>query len=100
MSMKVSVFNGQPAIYVRYRTRKPKAGEHFNLYETDDPIPNKYPVERLILKECLHSKKNEIDKNQIEEWWSFDSVSEFEFHRMRHAARHSEIIEKTHDRLF
>lgn len=100
MSMKLVDFNGQPAIYVRWHTREPKAGAHLTLYENDDPVPNKQPVGRLILKERLHSQKHEIDKNQTEEWWSFERMSESEFSRMRKSVNRLEKIEQTHDKLF
>lgn len=100
MTMKVSEFDGRPAIYVRWHTRKPKAGEHLTLYDDDDPTPHKQPVGRLLLRECVCSRPHAIDKNQTEEWWSFDRVSEHDFHRMRHSARRAGMIEKTHDSLF
>ena len=100
MSMKVSEFNGQPAIYIRWHTRKPEAGAHLSLYENDDPVPYKRPVGRLIIKECLHSQQHKIDKNQTEEWWSFEKVTEYEFHRMRHSASRLDNIAQTHDSLF
>ena len=100
MGMKLSEFNGQPAIYVRWHTKKPQAGDHMSLYGNDDPVPNKQPTGRLILDTCLHSRTHPVDSNNTEEWWSFRRVSEYEFHRMRHNAGRSKMIEETHDSLF
>lgn len=100
MSMKLSEFNGRPAIYVRWHTKKPQAGDHLSLYGNDDPVPNKQPTGRLILETRLHSQTHAVDPNQTEEWWSFHRVSEYDFQRMRQYAGRSKIIEETHDSLF
>ena len=100
MSMKLSEFDGRPAIYVCWQSNKPKNGDHFTVYETEELIPNKQPIARIILDECLYAKGNEINKNLTEEWWSYHEVSEKEFYRIRNGAKRSEFMADTHDTLF
>ena len=100
MGMKISEFDGHPAIYVRWHTRKPKPGDHMSEYDNPEGLPGMQPISRLILKECLYSAPHPDDSNHTEDWWSFNRVSEYEFHRMRHDAKKAENISKTHDSLF
>lgn len=100
MSMKLSEFDGSPAIYVRWHTKKPKPGDHMTEYENPDGLPKMQPIGRIVLTKCLHSSPHPLDKNQTEEWWDFRRISESEFHKMRHGAIRQEHISQTHDSLF
>lgn len=100
MSMKLSQFDGKPAIYVCWKSKKPTAGEHFTVYETDEPIPGKQPIARMILDECLYSQRHSTNMNFTEEWWSYHQVTEKEFYRLRKGIKHTENMANSHDKLF
>ena len=100
MIMKLSQFDGQPAIYICWQSKQPKAGDHFSVYENDEPIPGKQPIARMILDKCIYSQQHQVNKNFTEEWWDYHQVSEKEFYHFRKGVKHSERIAKTHESLF
>ena len=100
MSMKLSQFNGQPAIYVCWQSKQPKVGDHFSVYENDEPIPGKQPIARMILDKRIHSQQHQINKNFTEEWWDYHQVNEEEFYHLRSGAKQLENIAKNHESLF
>ena len=100
MTMKLVDFNGDQAVFIRWRTSQPKKGDHMNVYDGVEGQPARQAQRRLILNELLLSQISEIDKNMKEEWWSFTEMSEQQFQKMRVSAIRSETIAKTHDSLF
>jgi len=87
--MKLVEFNGGQAVFVRWQTRKPQAGDHMNIY---------YGEEKM--KERIHSRPWETDNNMTEEWWTFVEVSESEFQKTQVHASRNKLIAETHDSLF
>ena len=100
MSMKLSLFDDKSAIYVCWQSNKPKNGDHLTVYETEDPIPNKQPVARMILDKCLHAQQHQFNKNFTEEWWSYHEVNEKEFYRLRRGVKQAIRMADSHDKLF
>jgi len=100
MTMKLVDFDGEQAVFVRWRTSRPQKGDHMNIYNGIEGQPAQQVQRRLILNELLFSQISEIDKNINEEWWSFTEMSEQQFQKMRVSAIRSEAIAKTHDSLF
>lgn len=100
MNPKIKEFNGQPAVLLRWMTKKPQSGEHVNVIEHGENRSDRPTIRRLILLEELHSSQSAASSKITEELWSFREVSESEFHRMRQAAARSQAIEDTHNSLF
>lgn len=100
MSMKLVEFNGGQAVFVRWQTRKPQAGDHMNIYYGEEKKPGRQVEKRLILKERIHSQPWEVDNNMTEEWWTFVEVSESEFQKAQAHASRNKLIAETHDSLF
>jgi hypothetical protein len=98
--MKLSKFDDKPAIYVLWQSNSPKAGDHLTVYETEEPIPGKQPITRMILDKCLHAQQHQVNKNFTEEWWSYHEVTEKEFYRIRKSVRQNERMADSHDTLF
>ena len=98
--MKLSELDGSPAIYVCWQSNKPKVGDHFTVYENEEPIPSKQPIARMILDKCMYSQQHQVNKNFTEEWWSYHQISEKEFYRMRMGVKKAERMADTHDSLF
>jgi hypothetical protein len=100
MGMKLSEFNGQPAIYVLWRTREPQKGDYMTMYNKPEGEPYAQAIGRKIFEKRLYSTQHPRDANMTEDWWSFTEMSELEFQRMRRATSHSERMSETHDSLF
>lgn len=100
MSMKLTQYDGRPAIRVRWHTREPQAGDHMNILEDRPDGSGKEIVCRMVLVQLLYSQPYERDANMTEEYWSYMEMSESDFHRMRQSAARNQALAETHDTLF
>jgi len=98
--MKLAKYEGKPAIFFRWRTKKPQAGDHMNVLQDRQDGSGKKIIRRMVLVEPLHSQPCWHDANMTEEYWSYVEVSERDFARMRHKAATNKAISETHDKLF